>query len=81
MQMASDLKHPVDYTQLVRLGRLFDLPLHPSQQPENAAALAAAHTAAAKPAPAAQPPAPSIANPTNLSSLYDAGGARRAGRN
>ena len=66
------------------LGRLFDVPLHPSLEPQNAAALAVAHTSAAKPAPAAAqpsaPPTPSIANPTSISNLYDAGGARRAGR-
>jgi hypothetical protein len=82
IQRATDLKHPVDYSQLVQLGRLFALPLLPSQDPQHAAALAVAHTPAAKPAPAASSsaPTPSIANSTNLSSLYDAGGARRAGR-
>lgn len=83
IQRAAELKAPVAYPELIRLGRLFDVPLHPSLEPENAAALAAAHTPAAKPAPTAQPGSPptaSIANPTNLSSLYDAGGARRAGR-
>lgn len=84
IQRAAELKNPVAYPELLRLGRLFDIPVHPSLEPENAAALAAAHTPAAKPAPAAAPPSapptPSIANPTNLSSLYDAGGARRAGR-
>lgn len=82
MQRAADLKNPVAYPDLLRLGRLFDVPIHPSLEPENAAALAVAHTPAAKPMPTAQPsspPSPSVANPTNLSGLYDAG-ARRAGR-
>lgn len=83
MQRAAELKSPVAYPELLRLGRLFDVPLHPSLDPEHAAELAVAHTPTAKPAPAASPggpPTPSIANPTNLSSLYDAGGDRRAGR-
>jgi hypothetical protein len=80
IQRAAELKNPVDYTQLVRLGRLFDLPLHPSQNPEHAAVLAGAHTPAAKPSPAASaqgaPPTPSIAGPTTLSNLYQPSGER-----
>jgi hypothetical protein len=79
IQRATDLKNPPDYQQLIRLGRLFDLPLHPSQDPANAAVLAEAHTQAAKPAPAAGsggPPTPSTAGPTTLSNLYQPSGER-----
>lgn len=77
IQRATDLKHPVDYSQLIRLGRLFDLPLHPSQDPEHAAVLAGAHTLAAKPAPAPNSaPTPSTAGPTTLSNLYQPSGER-----
>jgi hypothetical protein len=50
VERAADLKNPVEYRQLVKNGILFDVPLHPSMQPEHAFALSAAF-APAPPAP------------------------------
>lgn len=78
---ASDLKNPVPYRQLMQNALLFNVPLHPSLDPENAAVLRTAH-APSPPAQTAQaqPPQPSIAGPTNVDNLYQTTADRRAAR-
>lgn len=83
IERAAELKHPVEYRQLVQNGLLFNLPLHASLDPENAAVLQSAHVPIAPTPPqsgAGGPPAPSIANPTNLSQVYQTTADRRAAR-
>lgn len=80
---AADLKHPVEYRQLLQSALLFDVPLHASLDPENAAVMSQAHVpspAPQAPAPGATPPVPGIASPTNLNSLYQTTADRRAAR-
>lgn len=79
---AQDIKHPVAYDQLLRNSLLFDVPLHPSLEPENAFVLRSAF-APIPPTPgpmtSQQPPVPSIAGNTNLSAMFTDGMTRRAG--
>ena len=81
LSRAGDLTEPVPYKQLLRNGLLFDVPLHPSMQADNAAVLQSVHApkpmATGVPQPAA-PPAPSIAGNTNLTNLYQPGLDRRS---
>lgn len=82
IQRVEDLKHPVEYRQLMQSALLFDIALHPSLEPQNAAVLATAHALIA-PAPsptAPAAPAPSIANGTNLTNMYQTSADRRAAR-
>jgi hypothetical protein len=88
-ERAADLKNPVEYHQLVRASLVFQIPLHVSLQPENAAVLRTAFSgtpagpSAGAPGPGGTPPGPpppSIAGPTNLNHLYQPGSDRRAQR-
>lgn len=84
IERASDLTNPVPYRQLLQNSLLFGVPLDSSLSPDNAAILSTAHVVnTSGPAPGgpppgapAQPPVPSIANPTNLSNLYQPFGSR-----
>lgn len=81
VERAADLKHPVEYRQLMQNAVLFDVPLHASLHPENIAVLATAHAPPPQEQPTAGPggpPAPSIANPTNTSQIYQTTADRRA---
>lgn len=80
---AADLQRPVPYRQLMQNALLFNVDLHPSLDPQNAAVLATAHakSASAAPAPGAPPgapPTPSIAAPTSVDNLYQPAESRRA---
>lgn len=83
-ERAADIEHPVGYPQLIRNSLLFDLPLHASLDPENAAVLRTAHAPSAPDAtgpggaPPGGPPPPSIANGTNLTALYQTFSDRRS---
>jgi hypothetical protein len=92
-ERAADLKNPVEYHQLVRASLVFQIPLHVSLQPENAAVLRTAFSgtptgpSAGAPGPGGPPggpppgpPPPSIAGPTNLNHRYQPGSDRRAQR-
>lgn len=89
-ERAADLKNPVEYHQLVRASIVFQIPLHVSLQPENAALLRASFSgtpsgpsAGAPPGPGAPPgapPPPSIAGPANINQLYQTSADRRAQR-
>lgn len=82
LERVSDIEHPVPPKQLMRASLLFDLPLMPSMEPDSMAVLQGAHASAGGPAEpqADAPPSPSIATPTDLSSLYQSAGDRRAAR-
>lgn len=88
MARAADIKNPLPYRQLQQNSLLFDVPLHPSMEPQNMMILSQAHAAPpdagaslnlAPPAPAS-PPVPSIAGGVDLTSLYQTGLDRRAMR-
>lgn len=78
-----DLSTPVDYQKRLRASLLFDVALDPSLEPGGGAILKTAHDGGAAASPmtppaAPQPPTPSIANPTNLTNLYQPTSDRRA---
>lgn len=88
---AGDIKTPIPYRNLLQNSLLFNVPLHPSVEPENMQILATSHSAPpeaaaslnlAAPAAAApaSPPVPSIAGGVDLTSLYQTGLDRRAMR-
>lgn len=84
LERVGDLTQPVPYQQLLRASMLFQVPLVSSTAPDAVAAFQAAHTAMrapSTPAPApGAPPVPSIAGSTDLSSIYQPAGDRRAAR-
>lgn len=87
---AGDIKTPIPYRSLLQNSLLFNVPLHPSVEPENMMILATSHSAPPEaaaslsltPPPAAppSPPVPSIAGGVDLTSLYQTGLDRRAMR-
>lgn len=90
IQRVADIKNPVAYRQRLQNSLLFDVPLDASLDPENAVILAQAHggkpagpqlpaPGGAAPGGLPPPPVPSVANPTNLSSLYQQTMADRPG--
>ncbi len=78
-----DLEHPVEYRRLLQTALLFDVPLHASLDPENAAVIRTAFTASsqgiAPPQQPGAPPIPGIAAPTNLTAIYQSGMDRSIG--
>lgn len=82
LDRVGDTTEPVPYQSRLRNSLLFDVPLDPSLEPENAFVLRSAFTPI-PPSPSAgsaQPPAPSIAGNTNLTALYQSGPTPRAMR-
>lgn len=87
---AGDIKTPIPYRNLLQNSLLFNVPLHPSVEPENMQILATSHSAppeaaaslnlAPPPAATPSPPVPSIAGGVDLTSLYQTGLDRRAMR-
>ena len=82
---AADLQVTLPHQKLVNLSLLFDAPLKPSLEPANLAILQSTNdpnqSAAMSPgAPPGGPPAPSVAAPLNMSSLYETPDVRRATR-
>lgn len=73
---AADLKNPVPYRQLIQNALLFNVPVHPSLQPDNAGILSNAHSPAP---PAKNQPTPSTAGPSAISKLYATDGGRTKG--
>lgn len=82
LEQATKLKTTLPRQQLTRMSILFDLPLDDALAPDALALTQGSHATPAAPAGASQPtpPAPSIAGPTNLTSLYQTASERRATR-
>lgn len=76
------LQHPVPYPTRARMSLLFDAALDSSFEPDNIALLQSVYAKPAPPAmPAgAQPPTPSLAGDTNMTSLFQTTADRRASR-
>lgn len=74
------LKNPVPAPTRQRMSLLFDVALDSSFEPDNIALLQSVYAkpAPAMPAPGAQPPMPSLAGPTNMTSLFQTTADRRA---
>jgi hypothetical protein len=77
---AAKLRITLPRNQLMRMSILFDLPLDSSLEPANLSHLQGVFSATrpADQAPQQAPPVPSIAGPTNLTSLYQTASDRRA---
>jgi hypothetical protein len=80
---AMDLEHPVEYKRLLQQALLFDVPLHPSLDTENAAVIRTAFSASSRgiapPQQPGAPPVPGVAAPTNINAIYQSGMDRSLG--
>lgn len=82
LERVTQLQHPVPYPTRARMSLLFDAALDSSFEPDNIAVLQSVYAkpAPAMPAPGAQPPMPSMAGETNMTSLFQTTADRRASR-
>lgn len=82
LERVTRLQHPVPYPTRARMSLLFDAALDSSFEPDNIALLQSVYAkpAPAMPAPGAQPPMPSLAGETNMTSLFQTSADRRATR-
>jgi hypothetical protein len=88
LSRAAELEAKLPYQRVISLSLLFDAPLDDSLRPQNLVVLQSAHASSAQAGPGtsaagpqqAQPPAPSVAGPVQLSRLYETPEIRRASR-